>query len=63
MFGAFIGGEFIASYVLKPALAKSINPSTIGMAVAGAVVCLVLLKLMRRAVGPMKNTKKRSRSN
>lgn len=61
VFGAFMGGEFIASYVLKPEVLKTISAPAAGMAVAGAVVALVLLKLMRRAVGPMKVGKSRRR--
>lgn len=58
-----MGGEFVASYVLKPEVMKSISAPAAGMAFAGAVIALVLLKLMRRAVGPMKAGKSRRRSD
>lgn len=59
MFGAFIGGDFVAA-MLNTDVVKVPGFTTggLGLAVAGAVVSLVLLKLMRRAVGPMKAHKK-----
>ncbi|RZJ09682.1 MAG: hypothetical protein EOO54_22000 [Haliea sp.] len=62
VFGAFIGGEFVADMLRGP-----VATSTQGfgvklmLAVAGAVVMLGLLALMRRSVGPMRNSKSRAR--
>ncbi len=61
VFGAFLGGEFIAVYLLSPAMQKSINAATVGMAIGGAVVALGLLMAMRKAVGPMKAGKSKRR--
>lgn len=62
VFGAFIGGEFVADMLRGP-----IATSTQGfgvkliLAVAGALAMLGLLALMRRSVGPMRNSKSRAR--
>jgi uncharacterized membrane protein YeaQ/YmgE (transglycosylase-associated protein family) len=63
VFGAFIGGEFLPSMfpVLRPA-GSGISPGTVAMAAGAAVVCLLLLGAMRRAVGPMKPHAKKHRS-
>jgi hypothetical protein len=58
IFGAFAGGEFFASvfHLGQP----GINITTISMAVGVSTAALLLLGLMRRAVGPLKaSTKKR----
>jgi uncharacterized membrane protein YeaQ/YmgE (transglycosylase-associated protein family) len=63
VFGAFIGGEFVADLLRGP-----IATSTQGfgvklmLAVAGALTLLGLLALMRRSVGPMRNSKSRARN-
>lgn len=60
VFGAFVGGEFLSSVVLvSPPGGPGITAASVAMGVAGAVVCLLLLALMRHAVGPMKAHKKR----
>ncbi|MDB5750125.1 MAG: hypothetical protein JWP65_546 [Ramlibacter sp.] len=60
IFGAFIGGEFLPSVLSETG---TVAPGFSGMAlmtgVAGAAVMLVLLKLMRRTVGPMRDSKSR----
>src|SRR4051812_42017400 len=56
IFGAFLGGEFFASMVL--AGKHELDVATISMSVGTAVVCLFLLKAMRRAVGPLKSSEK-----
>lgn len=61
VFGAFIGGEFVAAQVIGPAAEKSFTMGALMMAVGGAVVMLGLLMLMRRAVGPLKISKSRQR--
>jgi uncharacterized membrane protein YeaQ/YmgE (transglycosylase-associated protein family) len=57
MFGAFIGGEFVSAQISGEAVATGFHVSSLMLAIAGAVVMLLLLKLMRKAVGPMKNSK------
>lgn len=59
IFGSFVGGEFLSTYLLadpsKPNLVQQA-----GLAIVGAVVALMLLRFMRKAVGPpAKVTKKR----
>jgi uncharacterized membrane protein YeaQ/YmgE (transglycosylase-associated protein family) len=55
MFGAFIGGDFVAVQISGEAVAKDFHLSSLLLAVAGAFVMLALLQLMRKAVGPMRN--------
>jgi uncharacterized membrane protein YeaQ/YmgE (transglycosylase-associated protein family) len=63
VFGAFVGGEFLASMLLQPApKGAGLTAGPVLFAVAGALVGLLLLHIMRRAVGPLKAGKKRSRS-
>ena len=58
VFGTFIGGDFVAAMFRHGAAAdKGLSMGTVGMAVAGGVVALVLLRLMQRAVGPMHRSK------
>ncbi|MEO7392036.1 MAG: hypothetical protein ABIU58_07660 [Ramlibacter sp.] len=59
IFGAFIGGEFIASMFNGGVVAKEFRIGSLGISVASAIIMLVLLKLMRRAVGPMLPGKKK----
>jgi uncharacterized membrane protein YeaQ/YmgE (transglycosylase-associated protein family) len=62
MFGAFIGGDFVSVQVSGAAVATEFHMSSLALAVVGAVVMLLLLKLMRKVVGPMRNsTSKRKR--
>lgn len=66
VFGAFIGGEFLAAMINPPPpVAAAIGnakvvPPVVGftvlalaLAVAGAVAMLLLLSVLRKAVGPM----------
>jgi uncharacterized membrane protein YeaQ/YmgE (transglycosylase-associated protein family) len=57
MFGAFIGGEFVSAQLNGPAVATGFHVSSLMLAIAGAVVLLLLLKLMRKVVGPMHKSK------
>jgi uncharacterized membrane protein YeaQ/YmgE (transglycosylase-associated protein family) len=52
VFGAFVGGEFLDP--AAGAAAGSFRVSSLGLSVAGAVLMLVLLTLMRKVVGPMR---------
>jgi uncharacterized membrane protein YeaQ/YmgE (transglycosylase-associated protein family) len=54
VFGAFIGGEFVASAFADPALPGGFRASSLGFSMLGGVVMLVLLRVMRKAVGPMR---------
>lgn len=58
VFGAFIGGEFVSSQLASApapgAAAAAFKMSSLGLAVAGAVVMLMLLSVMRKAVGPLR---------
>jgi uncharacterized membrane protein YeaQ/YmgE (transglycosylase-associated protein family) len=58
VFGAFIGGDFLLSQLIGPTGTGSLVQS-LGLAVAGAAVMLVLLRMMRGVVGPMRNSKSR----
>ena len=57
MFGAFIGGEFVSAQISGAAVATGFHLSSLMLAIVGAVVLLLLLKLMRKLVGPMQKGK------
>ncbi len=57
MFGAFIGGEFVSVQISGPAVATGFHISSLALAIVGAVAMLLLLQLMRKAVGPIKKGK------
>ena len=58
VFGAYIGGDFIAAMLSKGKTNDAVfSMGSLGLAVGAAVVTLLLLKLMRRAVGPMQRSK------
>ncbi|WP_227494278.1 GlsB/YeaQ/YmgE family stress response membrane protein [Ramlibacter pallidus] len=57
VFGAFLGGEFLATMVAGPAPEGGFRMAAFVTAVAGALALLALLKVMRKAVGPMRNGK------
>jgi uncharacterized membrane protein YeaQ/YmgE (transglycosylase-associated protein family) len=54
MFGAFVGGDFIAAQFNGGVVAPEFRISSLGLAVLGAVIMLGLLQWMRKAVGPLK---------
>ncbi|SFU89229.1 hypothetical protein SAMN05216350_107167 [Polaromonas sp. YR568] len=58
MFGAYIGGDFIAA-MLSHGKTNDVDfrLGSLGLAVGAAIAALLLLKLMRRAVGPMRPSK------
>jgi uncharacterized membrane protein YeaQ/YmgE (transglycosylase-associated protein family) len=76
IFGAFAGGEFLYSLMTAPAVAAA--PPVLGakvveapfvfsimafaMGVAGAIAMLLLLTVMRKAVGPMRAGKSKTES-
>ncbi len=58
VFGAYIGGDFVASILSHGKTSDTVfSMGSLGLAVAGAIAALALLRLMRRAVGPMHRTK------
>ena len=54
VFGAFIGGEFLAAMLAGGGTASGFRISSLAFAVGGAVAMLLLLALMRRSVGPLR---------
>jgi uncharacterized membrane protein YeaQ/YmgE (transglycosylase-associated protein family) len=60
VFGAFIGGDFLLSQLLGPTGTSSLVQS-LGLAIGGAAVMLVLLRIMRGVVGPLQSKKSRVR--
>jgi uncharacterized membrane protein YeaQ/YmgE (transglycosylase-associated protein family) len=63
IFGAYIGGDFIASMLNGGVINDTdFSMRSLGLAIGGAVVCLALLRLMRRTVGPMQAGKSKKRS-
>lgn len=64
VFGAFVGGDFIVSMLNKGVVNdKDFHIGSLAMAIGGAVVMIVVLKLMRRIVGPMHVGKAKQRNN
>lgn len=61
MFGAFIGGDFIAAQFNGGVVATTFTLPGLVMAIGGAIVILVLLRIMRKLVGPQRNSKSTSR--
>jgi uncharacterized membrane protein YeaQ/YmgE (transglycosylase-associated protein family) len=58
MFGAFIGGDLVASVLSHGKTNDTVfSVTSLGLAVGGGVVGLLLLKLMRRVVGTQHVTK------
>lgn len=57
VFGAFIGGEFVAD-MLRGKSSEAFSMSSVALAIAGAVVMLLVLKVMRGAVGPLRSRKR-----
>jgi uncharacterized membrane protein YeaQ/YmgE (transglycosylase-associated protein family) len=63
VFGAFIGGDFVVAMLNKGIVNdKDFSIRSLAFAVVGAVVMLLILKLVRRAVGPMRASKPKSRA-
>jgi uncharacterized membrane protein YeaQ/YmgE (transglycosylase-associated protein family) len=62
VFGAFVGGDFIVSMMNKGIVNdKDFSIRSLAMAITGAVVMLLILKLMRRVIGPMRASKPKAR--
>jgi uncharacterized membrane protein YeaQ/YmgE (transglycosylase-associated protein family) len=62
VFGAFIGGDFVVA-MLSPGVVndKVFSMRSLAFAAAGAVVMLLLLRLLRTAVGPLRAGKRKPR--
>jgi uncharacterized membrane protein YeaQ/YmgE (transglycosylase-associated protein family) len=61
VFGAFIGGDFLVAMFNGGVVNdKVFHVSSLAMAIAGAVVMLVVLRLMRSVVGPMRGSKSKA---
>jgi uncharacterized membrane protein YeaQ/YmgE (transglycosylase-associated protein family) len=61
MFGAFIGGEFLVDmFGSLHAGDRGFHIGSLGVAVAAAVAMLVVLHLMRGAVGPMQRSRSKA---
>jgi uncharacterized membrane protein YeaQ/YmgE (transglycosylase-associated protein family) len=54
VFGAFIGGDFLGAQFGGGPADTSFRATSLALALGGAVVMLLLLRLMRRSVGPMR---------
>jgi hypothetical protein len=62
VFGAFLGGDFAAAGLLPPAVkGAGLTMPAVLLAIGGAGLSLLLLFVMRKAVGPLKQSKKRNR--
>lgn len=57
VFGSFIGAESTAAMLAQAEPATGVPPAGIAGAVIGATVLLALLRIMRGAVGPLRNSK------
>jgi len=57
MFGAVIGAEVLPNVFASAVPASGISPVGIVAALVGAVLLLALLKVMRKAVGPLRSGK------
>lgn len=63
IFGAFIGGDFIVTLMNKGVVNdKDFSIGSLAFAVTGAIALLLILRLLRLAVGPMRAGKKKPRA-
>lgn len=63
VFGAFIGGDFIAAQLNNGVVnEKDFRIGSLAIAVIAAVVMLLVLRLLRRVVGPLQAGKKKARA-
>ena len=62
VFGAFLGGDFLVSMLDGGVVNdKTFSIRSLAFAVSGAVLMLVLLRLVRSAVGPLRTGKRKPR--
>ena len=57
VFGAFIGGEFVPGVLRGDGPDPGFTGTALACAVAGAVVMLLVLRTMRKAVGPLRTSR------
>jgi uncharacterized membrane protein YeaQ/YmgE (transglycosylase-associated protein family) len=57
VFGAFIGGEFVVDMFRSGKPDTGLSIAAIATGIAGAILMLLLLKMMRGAVGPMHHSR------
>lgn len=57
VFGAFIGGEFVADMLSGGKSTGQFSMTALATAIGGAVVLLMLLRVMRKAVGPLRSSR------
>ncbi|HEY8050521.1 MAG TPA: hypothetical protein VIE63_15215 [Ramlibacter sp.] len=63
VFGAFIGGQFLPTMFLPAApQGAGLGMPAVALAIGCAIFAVFLLRVMRKAVGPMKTGKKRNRN-
>lgn len=63
MFGAFIGAEFISAMLHTKGTPDPAFVVKLSLSLVGSVGLLFLLSLMRRSVGPMKNSQTKKRKD
>ena len=62
VFGAFIGGDFVVAMITKGPVSDNVfSVRSLAFAVAGAAVMLLVLRLLRSKVGPMRAAKAKPR--
>jgi uncharacterized membrane protein YeaQ/YmgE (transglycosylase-associated protein family) len=62
IFGAFIGGDFMVAMVTSGVVDPNVfSVRSLAFAIAGAALMLAMLRLMRRAVGPLRSGKPKPR--
>lgn len=57
IFGAFIGGDFMVAQLDGVPAGGAFHLRSLAMAIGGSVVMLLVLRLMRNRVGPMRASK------
>lgn len=60
-FGACLGGEFVAGLLRGGARSTGLTPGNVALAVGFSIFLLLMLRLMRAAVGPLAPRKRRAR--
>jgi len=60
IFGAFIGGEFVSALFRADPKVTTISIVAVSLSFACSFAALIILRLMRRAVGPMRSGKSKA---
>jgi uncharacterized membrane protein YeaQ/YmgE (transglycosylase-associated protein family) len=64
IFGAFIGGDFVVAMMNSGVVDdKHFSIRSLAFAVVGAIALVLILRLMRRSVGPLRSGKPKPRRN